>query len=147
MEITLTTDILGDTFTAGRLSMPGFECDTLEPQTRGACKKVYGFTAIPCGRYKVVLVYSPIHKYVVPMLVNVPDFDSIEIHIGNYAVRHDDKGNVIFGDTKGCILVGKRTENGNMLLGGTSTPAFKNMMAILQVLPKNEKIWITKKKG
>jgi hypothetical protein len=106
MEITLTTDILGDTFTAGHLSMLGFTCDTLEPQTRGAGKKVYGFTAIPCGRYKVTLFYSPEHKYIVPLLQNVPGFDYIEIH-----------------------------------------SAFKSIMAILQALPKNEEIWLTKKEG
>jgi hypothetical protein len=109
--------------------------------------KVYGFTAIPYGRFRVTLEYSPVHKYIVPLLHNVPNFDSVEIHIGNYATKHDSQGGKIFGDTKGCILVGNRTASGSMLLGGTSTPAFKSMMAVLQAVPKKEEIWLTKTIG
>ncbi len=80
--------------TIGRLLIDGaFECWTLEDVVRPA--KIAHETAIPAGRYKVVITESARFKRRLPLLVGVPGFDGIRIHPGNSDV-----------DTDGCILVG-----------------------------------------
>lgn len=79
---------------------------TLEPVDRGLTKdmspdtvkslKVQYKTAIPTGEYSVSLYDSPKHKMVVPLIEDVPGFDMVEIHIGNFPQ-----------DTEACILVGQ----------------------------------------
>jgi hypothetical protein len=56
--------------------------------------KVKTTTAIPTGRYKLSIYNSPKHGKVL-LVNNVPGFDMIEIHVGNYPK-----------DTDGCTLVG-----------------------------------------
>lgn len=51
--------------------------------------------AIPCGTYPVKMLFSNKFSRVVPHIMNVPGFDAIEIHIGNFPK-----------DTDGCTLVG-----------------------------------------
>lgn len=57
--------------------------------------KVPGATAVPAGRYAVRMTYSPKFKRVTPELANVPGFEGIRIHSGNYS-----------RDTEGCLLLG-----------------------------------------
>ena len=78
--------------------MNRYFCDTLEPHAIDWRKeeKVAGKTAIPTGRYRVVMSYSNTYKRRMPYLLNVPHFTGIMIHTGNTAE-----------DTRGCILVGK----------------------------------------
>lgn len=64
-------------------------------------KKVYGESAIPYGKYKVVYNYSPKFGRNLPRLLGVPHFEGILIHPGNTAK-----------DSFGCILVGKNTSKG-----------------------------------
>jgi len=70
-----------------------FFCHTLEDRVRPL--KVQHETAIPEGRYQVILSMSPRFKRVLPMLLSVPGFEGIRIHPGNTA-----------NDTSGCILPG-----------------------------------------
>ncbi len=79
-----------------------FFCATLEPPFRH--KKVLGSTRIPAGEYGIEMNYtSPMamnyqNKFDIdclPRLIDVPGFEGILIHIGNYK-----------RDTEGCILVG-----------------------------------------
>lgn len=67
-------------------------CDTLEPAVKESGKP----RAIPPGTYKVVNTYSNTFRRVLPLLINVPDFEGIRIHRGNKP-----------GDTRGCILPGE----------------------------------------
>ena len=125
MELELKRIAKRDTYTIGHLYVDGVRfCDTLEDTDRGLDQKMSlavlkarkrkGITAIPTGRYRVTLgVKSP--KYstrpaydfcegYVPRLINVPAYDGILIHIGNYPQ-----------DTEGCILVGRNTKVGAVL--------------------------------
>ena len=116
MELLLTRIAKRKTYTIGRLYiqrhvndeyLAGTEnqyfCDTLEPTWRdykNGAYKVKGRSAIPEGRYAVVISYSPKFKQWLPILLGGPEFNrkwqGIRIHAGNTAA-----------DTEGCILVGK----------------------------------------
>ena len=132
MELLLNRIARKETYTIGRLYVDGVRfCDTLEDTDRGLkqtmdlavlrAKKRRGITAIPTGRYKVTLnVKSPkfsqkkaydFCKGYLPRLINVPAYDGVLIHIGNYPK-----------DTEGCILVGKNSKVGAVL---ESTATFK----------------------
>jgi hypothetical protein len=57
--------------------------------------KVHSHTAIPTGRYRVSLRKSPKFKRHLPWLLNVPGFEYIYCHPGNW-----------IKDTLGCLLPG-----------------------------------------
>ena len=80
--------------TIGELSIDGkFQCYTLEDIEREV--KIKSETAISKGTYKVIINKSNRFKRLLPLLLNVPNFEGIRIHSGN--TNHD---------TEGCILVG-----------------------------------------
>jgi len=80
--------------TIGELTIDGkFECYTLEDKERDV--KIKGETAISKGTYKVIINQSNRFKKLLPLLINVPNFEGVRIHPGNS--NHD---------TEGCILVG-----------------------------------------
>ena len=98
MELTLERRSLATDYTAGRLYIDGkYFCDTIEDKVRNLDveEKVYGETAIPYGTYKVAMdVVSPrfanhkSYRHIggkLPRLLDVPHFEGILIHIGNYA--------------------------------------------------------------
>lgn len=58
-------------------------------------QKKKGLCAIPYGTYKLEYSWSNKFKQIVPHLLNVRGFESIEIHVGNSSA-----------DSEGCILVG-----------------------------------------
>ena len=99
MKMTLVRKVFEKDRTIGELHLEGigYFCDTLEPHCIDWSKekKVAGKTAIPEGRYKVKVGWSPRAGKNVPWLKNVPHFKDIQIHTGN-----------IPGHTRGCILVG-----------------------------------------
>ncbi len=107
MKLTLVRTDLLKTRTFGLLDIDGFfECYTLEDTDRklesNPTGKVYGETAIPRGKYVVVIDFSHRFKIETPHVLGVPLFDGIRIHPGNTEA-----------DTHGCILVGqKRTATG-----------------------------------
>jgi hypothetical protein len=81
--------------TIGELTIGGkFECYTLEDKERDV--KIKGETAISKGTYKVIINQSNRFKKLLPLLLNVPNFEGVRIHPGNS--NHD---------TEGCILVGQ----------------------------------------
>jgi hypothetical protein len=106
MKLTLHRIAFKETYTIGNLYINDvYECDTLEDKYRTPNEpKVDGATAIPFGRYQVILNYSPKFKRVMPLLLDVPGFSGIRIHSGN-----TDK------DTSGCILVGKNKIKGKLI--------------------------------
>lgn len=115
MEIKVIRFYKGKDYTIGRMLIDGkYVCDVLEDKDRGLTdsmtveeikkKKIYGETAIPTGKYKVVLDYSPKFKKILPHILNVKGFEGIRIHSGN------DKE-----DTFGCLLVGYNRQKGKVL--------------------------------
>lgn len=87
-----------------------FFCQTCEDEDRFlersiediSERKVYGRTAIPRGRYRLLVTFSNRFQKPLPIVLDVPGFDGIRIHGGNRAEN-----------SHGCILVGKvRTSTG-----------------------------------
>jgi hypothetical protein len=98
--------------TIGELTIDGkFECYTLEDKEREV--KIKCETAIPKGTYKVIINQSNRFKKLLPLLLNVPNFEGVRIHPGN--TNHD---------TEGCILVG-RTMSKDFI--GQSRKAFETL--------------------
>lgn len=102
-----------------------FYCYTLEDAMRDV--KIPGQTAIPLGRYQVIITPSARFKRRLPLLLNVPNFQGVRIHPGN-----------TIADTEGCILPG---------LARTSTGLLQSRLAFEPLLAKLERSsgshWIT----
>ena len=150
MELILKRIAKRKTYTIGRLYireqvmdeyLPGTEdkyfCDTLEPTWRdyaNGAYKVKGRSAIPEGRYAVVISWSPKFKQWLPILLGGPEFNrkwqGIRIHAGNTAK-----------DTEGCILVGKNREVGKVL--DSRKWLYELKQKIVEVKDKGEAVWIT----
>jgi hypothetical protein len=146
MELILKRIAKRKTYTIGRLYireqvmdeyLPGYEdryfCDTLEPTWRDyehGAYKVKGSSAIPEGRYAVVISYSPRFKQWLPILLGVPKFEGIRIHAGNTAK-----------DTEGCILVGKNREVGKVL--DSRKWLYELKQKIVEAKDRGEAVWLT----
>jgi len=150
MELLLTRIAKRKTYTIGRLYireqvmdeyLPGTEdkyfCDTLEPTWRdyaNGAYKVKGRSAIPEGRYAVVISYSPKFKAWLPILLGGPEFNrkwqGIRIHAGNCSE-----------DTEGCILVGKNREVGKVLDSRIWLHRLKQK--IVEAKGRGEAVWLT----
>ena len=114
--------------TIGELSIDGkFECYTLEDVERE--KKIYGKTAIPKGTYEIVMTMSNRFKIVLPLLLNVPNFEGVRVHVGNYPK-----------DTEGCILLGQ-TRSIDFI--GNSKMAVVKFLQKLKVGLNNGKVYLT----
>ena len=136
MELDVKRIYKAEDYTIGELSINGaFFCHTLEDKVRilnSFEDKVYGETAIPVGRYKIVLSYSNRFKRILPEILNVDFFKGIRIHEGN----HKD-------DSSGCILVGecKDVKEGFIY---NSKKTMKKLMSILKTATnKNEEIYLS----
>ena len=130
MNIILTRRLSANGWTQGQLSCDGVHsCYTCEDVIRPPGEKVPGQTAIPAGRYQIIITDSPRFKRRLPILLNVPDFSGIRIHAGN-----TDR------DTEGCILPGR----GFTPAGVTqSVLAFDALFArIDSALIVGEEVWI-----
>jgi len=93
--------------------------ETLEDEDRrleDGGVKVYGRTAMPTGRYELVLYDSPKHG-LVPLFVGVPQFSYTEIHGANHA-----------NQLLGCVAVGRdRTADGV----ATCKPVLQEIIGIM----------------
>ena len=108
-------------------------CDTLEPTWRDynhGARKIKGRSAIPEGRYAVVISWSPKMKKWLPILLGVPMFSGVRIHAGNTAK-----------DTEGCILVGENLKKGMVL--NSNIWLHRLMERIGEAKERGEGVWIT----
>ena len=106
-------------------------CWTLEDTVRKDGTKVYGKTAIPVGRYEVVLNYSNRFQKFLPLLLNVPSFEGVRIHTGNRAE-----------DTEGCILVGKTKNEDQPDYIFESRAAYTDLMTRIEPSFKTTKVYL-----
>jgi hypothetical protein len=93
-----------DKSTIGELTIDGkFECYTLEDIERDV--KIKSETAISKGTYKVIINQSNRFKRLMPLLLNVPNFEGVRIHAGN--TNHDTEGCILVGRTRGVDFIGQ----------------------------------------
>lgn len=134
MDLQLQRTDFSDESTIGSLSVNGkFECFILEDKDRkleSGGVKIPAKTCIPRGKYQIVVTHSNRFGRMLPLLLNVPQFEGIRIHTGNYAKN-----------TEGCLLPGKMKGKDCVL---NSTEAWGELFdKILAAHNKGEKIWIT----
>lgn len=142
----------GKAYTIGRLSIQEpvideystgvketYLCDTLEPTWRDYAhggRKIKGRSAIPEGRYAVVISYSPKFRQWLPILLGGPEFNhewqGVRIHTGNTAK-----------DTQGCILVGENSQVGCVFNSRHWLEKLKKK--IVEAKEKGEAVWLTVK--
>ena len=136
MEMTLTRIAKRDEYTIGMLDIDGdYFCDTLETTWRDIGpgrpgRKVRGKTAIPEGRYPVVITHSPRFEMWLPQLLHVPGFKGVRIHAGNQP-----------RDTGGCVLVGLNLRPG--MLYDSRLWLVRLKYRITQAKDRGEGVWLT----
>jgi hypothetical protein len=128
MEITVRRDIATQHSVTSEISVDGKrECYGLEPpyadeHTKPRC--------IPAGRYRVTLRFSNRFNKIMPHVENVPGFDGVEIHPGNYPK-----------DTEACLLPGLTRADDYV---GSSHFVFDVLVqAMQQAELRHDPIWIT----
>ena len=146
MELYVIRKFFKETYTIGRLYCENmFICSTLEDKIRDLKDlnhdgdfmdegegKIYGQTAIPCGRYKVIVTDSPKLKRRLPLLLDVPGFEGIRIH-GGASARN----------TEGCLLVGENKTKGGLVNYAYWESFVRNM--IDSEIEKGNEVFITVK--
>lgn len=122
------------------------ECYTLEDVIREVPGepvekwKIPGVTAIPSGRYRVILSQSPRftamegHPVWTPELLNVPGYVGIRIHPGNYPK-----------DTEGCILTGTAPDPHGGAVWASRAAFDKLYLMLSQTINLGSEVWITVK--
>jgi hypothetical protein len=142
MELELTRSTKTNRSTIGELAIDGvFECFILEDKDRGLRQgmpvselmalKIKKETAIPTGRYEIVVSFSDRFQKMLPLLLDVPAYEGIRIHPGNTDTN-----------TEGCLLPGK-SKSANAV--GSSRIAFTALFDKIKAALQREKIFITVK--
>lgn len=140
MELTLRRIVYTEQSTMGELSLNGVAiCFILEDRYRQLDSgmpldeikrlKEPGKTAIPTGRYEIIITQSNRFKKPLPLLLNVPGFEGIRIHPGNTAL-----------DTEGCLLPGTKKFYNAV---GYSKVAFEILNRAIANALSNGKVFIT----
>lgn len=106
MNFTIKRNVFASKYTLGTFLVDGkpfgFTCEDTDRKLEAGGEKVAGETAIPRGRYPVIMSYSQRFKKPMPEVLDVTGFTGIRIHGGNTKE-----------DTHGCPLLGSmRTQDG-----------------------------------
>jgi hypothetical protein len=126
MKLLVTRTDFTSLSTEGELSVDGQPFGyTLEPPKRDTKP-----CAIPVGTYDVTIRWSPKHGRLIPHVENVPGFEDIEIHIGNFPK-----------DTEGCLLVGQKP--GTDFVSGSKVKFDQLFQAMTEAKAAGDPITIT----
>ena len=133
MILDLIRDDETPTKTFGKLFIDGrYFGETLEDTDReleDGGEKVYGQTAIPRGRYSVVVSMSRRFQREMPEVLDVPGFSGVRIHGGNTEA-----------DTLGCPLLGQvRLDTGVANCAGINERLLMTLKAAAQ---RGEEVWL-----
>ena len=139
MELLLQRNHIFDACTIGDLFVDGGrECFVLEDRVREVAGQpveawtVAGVTAIPSGRYRVIIDASARFKRDLPHILDVPGFTGVRAHPGNSDV-----------DTAGCLLLGSTWSAARPDLVGGSVAAFTALFGKLKAaLDAGHECWI-----
>lgn len=130
MELEVVRDTPTEHSTIGRFIIDSkYHCNTLEDCIRIG-PKVSGATAIPYGRYKVIIDYSSRFKKLMPHILDVPEFEGVRIHKGNTDLQ-----------TEGCVLLGM--SRGVDKIWDCESAFHPFFDQLLTALAKGEEAWIT----
>lgn len=144
MELKVIRKEFSSTTSIGELYINDvFFCYTLEDTDRNLYNtmgskeieklKIYGQTAIPYGKYEVIISYSNKFKCLMPLVNNVPGYLGIRIHKGNTAEH-----------THGCLLVGMKKGIDKIT---NSTEGYDRLYVLLQEACSKGKVFITYEKA
>lgn len=139
MEIILQRVRLLPDRAAGQLYINGeFFCFVVEDKVREVPNvpvekwKIHGETAIPQGRFKLGMEYSPRFGVDTLTIYGVPGFSGIRIHGGNSEL-----------DSHGCPIIGYQVTEVGKIKPGTSKPAVADLkVRVRKTLQAGEEIWI-----
>lgn len=134
MELHLQRDVLAQDFTLGTFSVDGtvlgYTCEDTDRHLENGGTKVDGRTAIPRGRYEVILSFSNRFQKIMPEVLHVPGYAGVRIHGGNTAA-----------DTLGCPLLGEeRTTNG---VHNCAVVNLQLIELLRHAEERGEEIWLT----
>lgn len=139
MELTLERQTFTNMSTIGTLKADTYNehgpvCYILEDKDRqlesNPKAKIYGKTAIPRGRYRIVVTMSNRFKRELPLLLKVPGYEGVRIHPGNTAEN-----------TEGCLLPGVAAGQN---IVHQSRVAFDQVNTLIhRALNRGEEVWIT----
>ncbi len=146
MELLIKRKTFLEDTTLGEMYIDGvFFSYTLEDKDRGYSEntpksvieknKVIGSSAVPYGRYRLIMSYSIKLKRYLPLLLDVPLGKGIRIHSGTSKDW-----------TSGCPLVGFKVKKDKLVLQ-SSKDAEKKLVDILDVANKKEPLYITIEKA
>jgi len=142
MEIIQRRYLLGEDFTLSRISINGewpVSCPyILEDKVREVKGmpvekwKIPRETAIPAGRYKVIIDMSQRFGKRMLHVLDVPGYSGIRIHAGN--TSHD---------TEGCLITGKERDEKHGEVSGSRISCQYLFDRIEKALAKGETVWWT----
>ena len=122
MKLKLIRNTFTDLSTTGKLTVDdeyfSFTLEDTDRKMEAGGEKIYGKTCVPRGTYAVVLNFSNRYQKVMPQVMDVPGFEGIRIHAGNF-----------HGDTNGCVLLGS-TRSTDFV--GNSVVTFNRLLGILE---------------
>ena len=141
MELRLTRFHFGKDFTLGKLTYQDKAWFIIEDKDRELKQndtlekiksvKVHANTAIPYGKYQVIINRSQRFKINLPLLLNVPNWEGVRMHVGNYST-----------DTEGCLLPGKGYSIEKKMVTN-SRIAFGEVYELIEnALNKKETVWL-----